>query len=499
VASYVGALDQGTTSTRFMVFDHEGRVVAAEQRAHEQIFPSPGWVEHDPVEIWRRCREVIAGALEKAGLTPSDLAAIGVANQRETIVVWDRDTGAPLCNAIVWQDTRTRAICEELIAGDDAGIDRFRALTGLPVATYFSGPKLQWVLDELDLRMHAARGEVLFGTMDTWLIWNLTGGPDGGVHVTDVTNASRTLLMDLTSLQWDAEMLGRFSIPRGMLPEIRSSSEVYGTATGVLPGVPVAGALGDQQAALFGQCCFDEGDAKNTYGTGCFLLVNTGGRRVASSSGLITTAGYRIGDAPAVYCLEGSVAMAGAVVQWLRDNLGIIASSAEVEALAASVPDNGGAYLVPAFSGLFAPYWRSDARGVIAGLTRSVNRGHLARAALEATAFQTREVVDAMAADTGTTLGSLRVDGGMVGNGLLMQFQADLLGVPVVRPTVAETTSLGAAFAAGLAGGYWGSLDELRRCWTEDRRWEPAMPSQERDRLLAEWKKAVTRSFDWVS
>ncbi|MEA2592211.1 MAG: glycerol kinase [Actinomycetota bacterium] len=495
----MGALDQGTTSSRFMVFDREGRVVAAEQRPHEQIFPSPGWVEHDPIVIWRRCREVIAGALEKAGLRPSDLAALGVANQRETIVVWDRDTGAPLCNAIVWQDTRTRAICEDLIAGDDAGIDRFRALTGLPVATYFSGPKLQWVLDDLDLRMHAARGEVLFGTMDTWLIWNLTGGPDGGVHVTDVTNASRTLLMDLTSLQWDAEMLGRFSIPRGMLPEIRSSSEVYGTATGVLPGVPVAGALGDQQAALFGQCCFDEGDAKNTYGTGCFLLVNTGGRRVASSSGLITTAGYRIGDAPAVYCLEGSVAMAGAVVQWLRDNLGIIASSAEVEALAAGVPDNGGAYLVPAFSGLFAPYWRSDARGVIAGLTRSVHRGHLARAALEATAFQTREVVDAMAADTGTTLGSLRVDGGMVGNGLLMQFQADLLAVPVVRPTVAETTSLGAAFAAGLAVGYWGSLDELRRCWKEDRRWEPAMPSQERDRLLAEWRKAVTRSFDWVS
>ncbi|MEA2504279.1 MAG: glycerol kinase, partial [Actinomycetota bacterium] len=391
----MGALDQGTTSSRFMVFDREGRVVAAEQRPHEQIFPSPGWVEHDPIEIWRRCREVIAGALEKAGLRPSDLAALGVANQRETIVVWDRDTGAPLCNAIVWQDTRTRAICEDLIAGDEAGIDRFRALTGLPVATYFSGPKLQWVLDELDLRMHAARGEVLFGTMDTWLIWNLTGGPDGGVHVTDVTNASRTLLMDLTSLQWDAEMLGRFSIPRGMLPEIRSSSEVYGTATGVLPGVPVAGALGDQQAALFGQCCFDEGDAKNTYGTGCFLLVNTGGRRVASSSGLITTAGYRIGDAPAVYCLEGSVAMAGAVVQWLRDNLGIIASSAEVEALAASVPDNGGAYLVPAFSGLFAPYWRSDARGVIAGLTRSVNKGHLARAALEATAFQTVDAVRA--------------------------------------------------------------------------------------------------------
>ena len=499
MASYVGALDQGTTSSRFIVFDHEGRVVASQQRPHEQIYPSPGWVEHDPVEIWRRCREVIAGALEQAGLRASDLAALGVANQRETIVVWDRDTGAPLCNAIVWQDTRTRAICEELIAGDVAGIDRFRELTGLPVATYFSGPKLQWVLDELDLRMHAGRGEVLFGTIDTWLIWNLTGGPDGGVHVTDVTNASRTMLMDLASLQWDPEMLGRFSIPKGMLPEIRSSSEVYGRATGALSGVPVAAALGDQQAALFGQCCFGEGDAKNTYGTGCFLLANTGQRRVASSSGLITTAGYRIGDAPAVYCLEGSVAMAGAVVQWLRDNLGIIASSGEVEALAASVPDNGGAYLVPAFSGLFAPYWRSDARGVIAGLTRSVTRAHLARASLEATAFQTREVADAMAEDMGAGLGSLRVDGGMVGNDLLMQFQADLLGVPVVRPTVAETTSLGAAFAAGLAVGYWGSLDELRRCWTEDRRWEPAMPGERRDRLLAEWKKAVTRCFDWVS
>jgi glycerol kinase len=498
MGSYVGALDQGTTSTRFMIFDHEGRVVASAQRPHEQIYPSPGWVEHDPIEIWRACREVIAGALASAGMAASELAAVGVANQRETVVVWDRDTGAPLCNAIVWQDTRTRPICEALIAGGDLGIDRFRALTGLPVATYFSGPKLQWILDTFDLRLHASQGEVLFGTMDTWLIWNLTGAEDGGVHVTDVTNASRTMLMDLQSLQWDPEMLRRFSIPPGMLPEIRSSSEVYGLATGVLEGVPVAAALGDQQAALFGQCCFEEGDTKNTYGTGCFLLTNTGQRRVRSSAGLITTPAYQLGDGAPVYCLEGSVAMAGAVVQWLRDGLGIIAASGEVEALAAGVPDNGGAYLVPAFSGLFAPYWRSDARGVIAGLTRSVTRAHLARAALEATAFQTREVVDAMAADTGVGLTSLRVDGGMVGNELLMQFQSDLLGVPVVRPAVAETTSLGAAFAAGLAVGYWRSLDELRGCWAEERRWEPAMAGGERERLLGQWKKAVARSLDWV-
>ena len=495
---YIGALDQGTTSTRFMIFDHNGRVIASEQRPHQQLYPSPGWVEHDPVEIWRRCREVIAGALASVGLAPADLAAVGVANQRETVVVWDRDTGAPLCNAIVWQDTRTRAICEELIAGDALGIDRFRDLTGLPVATYFSGPKLQWVLDAFDVRLHASQGEVLFGTIDTWLIWNLTGAGDGGAHVTDVTNASRTMLMDLSTLQWDPGLLRRFAIPRRMMPEIRSSSEVYGLGTGVLEGVPVAGALGDQQAALFGQCCFREGDTKNTYGTGCFLLTTTGQRRVASSSGLITTPAYRLGDDPPIYCLEGSVAMAGAVVQWLRDGLGMIAASGDIEILAASVADNGGAYLVPAFSGLFAPYWRSDARGVITGLTRSVNKGHLARAALEATAFQTREVVDAMAADTGALLGSLRVDGGMVGNELLMQFQADLLGVPVVRPVVAETTSLGAAFAAGLAVGYWGSLEELRGCWAEDRRWDPAMDRSERSRLLAEWKKAVARSLDWV-
>ena len=498
MGDYVGALDQGTTSTRFMVFDRDARVVGLHQLTHEQIYPAPGWVEHDPIEIWRRCREVVRGALERAGIGPGDLAAVGVANQRESTVVWDRDTGAPLCNAIVWQDTRTREICDELVAGDPSGIDRFRASTGLPVATYFSGPKLRWVLDHFDVRMHAAQGEVLFGTIDTWLIWNLTGGPDGGVHVTDVTNASRTLLMDLATLDWDPTMLRLLSIPRAMLPEIRSSSEVYGVGAGILAGVPIAAALGDQQAALVGQACFEEGDTKNTYGTGCFLLANTGLRRVASTSGLITTVAYRLGTAPPVYCLEGSVAIAGAAVQWLRDNLGIIDSSDAVEALAASVADNGGAYFVPAFSGLFAPYWRSDARGVIAGLTRYVNKAHIARAALEATAFQTREVVDAMRADTGRTLPDLRVDGGMVVNELLMQFQSDLLGVPVIRPHVAETTSVGAAFAAGLAVGFWRSLDELRACWREDRRWEPRMAAGDRERLMANWRRAVARSLDWA-
>jgi glycerol kinase len=498
MAEYVGALDQGTTSTRFMVFDHDGAVVAMDQRPHEQIYPAPGRVEHDPLEIWGRCREVIAGALAAGGIGAGDLAAVGVANQRETVVVWERATGAPLCNAIVWQDTRSREICAGLAAGDPAGIDRFRPATGLPIATYFSGPKLAWVLDDLDLAGPAGRGDVLFGTVDSWLIWNLTGGATGGIHVTDVTNASRTLLMNLSAQSWDEGMLEVLAVPAAMLPEIRSSSEVYGRATGELAGVPVAAALGDQQAALFGQTCFREGEAKNTYGTGCFLLANAGGRRVDSASGLITTVAYRIGEQPAVYCLEGSVAMAGAVVQWLRDNLGIISSSEEVEALAAGVPDNGGAYFVPAFSGLFAPYWRSDARGVIAGLTRYVHRGHLARAALEATAFQTREVADAMQADTGRAPAELRVDGGMVGNDLLMQFQADLLGIPVVRPAVSETTALGAAFAAGLAVGFWGSLDELRGRWREDRRWEPRMGRDERERLMRSWKKAVARSLDWV-
>jgi len=480
-----------------MVFDARGRVLGRDQRPHRQIHPAPGWVEHDPIEIWQRCRDVIAGALGSAGIAASDLAAVGVANQRETVVIWDRDTGTPLRNAIVWQDTRTRGICDDLAA--DGGPDRFRDLTGLPLATYFSGPKLQWALDDLEVRMHAATGEVLAGTIDSWLIWNLTGGPDGGVHVTDVTNASRTMLMDLATLAWDRSMLQVFQIPPRMLPAIRSSSEVFGRGTGVLEGVPIAAALGDQQAALFGQCCFTEGDAKNTYGTGCFLLANTGSRPVRSGAGLLSTVAYRLAGGPAIYCLEGSVAMAGAVVSWLRDGLGLISSPDEVEALAASVPDNGGVVFVPAFSGLFAPWWRSDARGVIAGLTHGVGRGQVARAALEATAFQTRDVADAMAADLGAPLHELRVDGGMVVNELLMQFQADLLGVPVLRPVVQETTALGAAFAAGLAVGFWGGPEELSACWQEDRRWEPAMGDEERVQRMAQWRKAVSASLGWVS
>ncbi|HXF37350.1 MAG TPA: glycerol kinase GlpK, partial [Actinomycetota bacterium] len=450
MANFAGALDQGTTSTRFMIFDHGGQVVAIDQKEHEQIYPKPGWVEHDPMEIWTRCTEVIEGALAKAGASASDLAAVGVTNQRETTVVWDRKTGKPVYNAIVWQDTRTDVICNEL--SSDGGQDRFRPATGLPIATYFSGPKIRWILDNVEgARARAEAGDLLFGNIDTWCIWNLTGGPDGGAHVTDVTNASRTMLMNLETLDWDEEILGILGIPRQMLPSIRPSSEAYGTAKGALAGVSVAGDLGDQQAALFGQTCFAVGEAKNTYGTGCFLLLNTGTEAVPSKSGLITGLGYKIGDQPAVYMLEGSIAITGALVQWLRDNLGLIRTSPEIEDLARTVEDNGGVYFVPAFSGLFAPYWRSDARGVIAGLTRYVNKGHLARAVLEATAWQTREVVDAMNADSGVELTSLKVDGGMVYNELLMQFQADVLGVPVIRPTVAETTSLGAAYAAGLA------------------------------------------------
>ncbi|HET8628456.1 MAG TPA: glycerol kinase GlpK [Thermomicrobiales bacterium] len=494
---YVAAIDQGTTSTRCMIFDRAGAVVAAEQREHGQIYPRPGWVEHDPAEIWRRTREVVAGALARAGLAAGDLAAVGVANQRETAVVWDRRTGEPFYNAIVWQDTRTAALCDRLAA--DGGQDRFRARTGLPLATYFAGPKIRWILDEVPAtREAAARGDALAGTVDTFLLWWLTGGPDGGVHVTDATNASRTLLMDLRALDWDAEILDVMGIPRGMLPAIRSSSEVYGTATGALAGVPVAGVLGDQQAALVGQTCFAPGEAKNTYGTGCFLLLNTGTKPVASRSGLLTTVAYRFGDAPPVYALEGSIAIAGALVQWLRDNLGLIARSADVEALAASVPDNGGAYIVPAFSGLFAPYWRADARGVIAGLTRYVTKAHLARAALEATAYQTRDVVEAMARDSGVALAALKVDGGMVQNDLLMQFQADLLGVPVVRPRVAETTALGAAYTAGLATGVWASPGDLRRNWAVDRTWAPAMDAATRARLYRDWQRAVERTLGWV-
>ena len=497
MADYVGALDQGTTSTRFMVFDHHGQVVAVDQKEHEQIYPKPGWVEHNAKEIWERSQEVIQGALSKAGLSASDLAAVGITNQRETTVVWDRNTGEPVHNAIVWQDTRTDQICNELAA--EGGQDRFRAKVGLPIATYFSGPKVKWVLDNVEgARARAEAGDLVFGNIDTWCIWNMTGGTNGGVHVTDVTNASRTMLMDLATLEWDDGILATMGIPKSMLPQIRSSSQVYGDATGTLAGIPVAGDLGDQQAALFGQTCFSVGEAKNTYGTGNFLLLNTGTSPVPSNSGLITGLGYKIGDQPATYMLEGSIAITGALVQWLRDNLKMISTSPEVETLAKTVEDNGGVYFVPAFSGLFAPYWRSDARGVIAGLTRYVNAGHLARAVLEATAWQTKEVVDAMNADSGVALTSLKVDGGMVHNDLLMQFQADVLGVPVIRPTVAETTALGAAYAAGLAVGFWREVEDLRANWGMDKQWEPHMDPATRDREYALWKKAVTRTFDWV-
>lgn len=499
---YAAAIDQGTTSTRFMIFAHDGTVVASHQLEHRQIYPQAGWVEHDPLEIWANTQEVIRAAMAKAGLTAADLAAIGVTNQRETTVVWDRRTGKPYANAIVWQDTRTDKLCAEL--AQEGGQDRFRAQTGLPLATYFSGPKIRWLLDHVDgLRAAAERGEALFGTVDTWLIWNLTGGPDGGAHITDVTNASRTLLMNLHTLDWDEDILRIMGIPRQMLPTIRPSSDpaLYGHTRpdGPLGGtVPLCGDLGDQQAALVGQACFSAGEAKNTYGTGCFMLLNTGAQPVPSRHGLLTTVAYQMGGEPAIYALEGSIAITGALVQWLRDNLGLIERSADVEALARTVEDNGGIYFVPAFSGLFAPYWRSDARGVIVGLTRYVNRGHIARAALEATAYQTREVLDAMNNDSGVALTALKVDGGMVVNELLMQFQADILGVPVLRPKVAETTSLGAAYAAGLAVGFWAGEEELRRNWQVDRIWQPQMPEPERERLYAGWKKAVERTFGWV-
>jgi len=499
---YVAAIDQGTTSTRFMVFDYAGQVMAIDQKEHQQLYPRPGWVEHNPLEIWERARAVMVGALRKHDLDPQDLAAVGVTNQRETTVVWDRVTGQPVYNAIVWQDTRTADICTEL--AKDGGQDRFRAKAGLPLATYFSGPKIKWILDSVPgARARAERGELLFGNVDTWIIWNLTGGPlggapKGGVHVTDVSNASRTLLMNLETLDWDADILNIMGIPRAMLPIIRASSEVYGNATGALAGVPVAGDLGDQQAALFGQTCFSPGEAKNTYGTGCFMLLNTGTSPVQSRNGLLTTLAYKIGNEKAVYALEGSIAITGALVQWLRDNLGLIQSSAGVETLAGTVDDNGGIYFVPAFSGLYAPYWKDNARGAIVGLTRFINKGHIARAALEATAYQTREVLDAMNKDSGVNLTALKVDGGMVHNELLMQFQADLLGAPVIRPTVAETTSLGAAYAAGLAVGFWEKVEDLRANWGKDKEWTPQMDAAHRERLYAGWKKAVTRTFDWV-
>src|SRR5918992_772761 len=483
MADYVGALDQGTTSTRFMIFDHSGQVVS---------------VDHDANEIWTRCQEVIEGALDKKNLKASDLAAVGVTNQRETTVVWERSTGKPVYNAIVWQDTRTDKLVNEFSA--DGGQDRFRPKTGLPLATYFSGPKAKWILDNVEgTRAKAESGELLFGNIDTWCIWNLTGGPNGGVHVTDVSNASRTLMMNLETLDWDDEILDLMTIPRAMLPEVRASSEEYGKAVGDLDGIPVAGDLGDQQAAVFGQTCFSVGEAKNTYGTGNFLLLNTGNEPIQSKSGLLTTLGYKIGDQPAVYVLEGAIAITGALVQWLRDNLKMINASPEVEDLAASVDDNGGVYFVPAFSGLFAPYWRSDARGVIAGLTRYVTAGHIARATLEATAWQTKEVVEAMNQDSGVDLTSLKVDGGMVYNELLMQFQADVLDVPVIRPTVAETTSLGAAYAAGLATGFWSEVEDLRANWGKDKEWTPQMDAAEREKEYGFWKKAVTRTFDWTN
>ncbi|MEQ1541720.1 MAG: glycerol kinase GlpK [Novosphingobium sp.] len=497
MARYVGAIDQGTTSTRFIVFDAAGTIVAVDQREHAQIMPRPGWVEHDAAEIWRSTREVIAAALTKAGLAASDLAAVGITNQRETTVLWDRASGKPVHNALVWMDTRT----DQLVAGltADGGQDRLRAKTGLPLATYFSGLKLRWVLDTVPgARQRAESGELLFGTIDTWLAWNLTGGVDGGLHLTDVTNASRTQLMNLETLDWDAEILTLLNVPRACLPDIRSSSEVYGACDGVLAGVPLAGILGDQQAALFGQACLAPGEAKNTYGTGCFMLMNTGEKPFPSRHGLLTTLGYKLGDAPAVYALEGSVSIAGALVQWLRDNLGVIADAAEIEGLAASVEDNGDVYFVPAFSGLYAPHWDAGARGVIAGLTRFAGKGHLARAVLEATAFQTREVIDAMIRDSGVTITELRCDGGMVVNELLMQFQADILGVPVVRPRVIETTALGAAYAAGLAVGYWRSTSQIAANWGEDKRWTSTMAPDRRAALNAKWDKAVARSRDWV-
>jgi glycerol kinase len=498
LASYLGAIDQGTTSTRFIVFDRSGRIVASEQREHQQIYPQPGWVEHDPEEIWRRTQEVIAGALQQRALQPSDLAAIGITNQRETTIVWDPRTGKPFYNAIVWQDTRVAPAVEEF--SRQGGQDRFRERTGLPLTTYFSGLKILWLLENVpDLRKKAEAGEVLFGNVDTFLVWHLTGGANGGIHVTDVTNASRTQLMNLQTLDWDADLLATFGIPKAMLPQIRPSSGRFGIATQtVLQGVTIGGILGDQQAALVGQTCFSPGEAKNTYGTGCFLLMNVGQRSVPSKHGLLTTVAYQIGNQPAVYALEGSIAITGALVQWVRDNLGLIGNSSEIEGLAISVTDNGGVYFVPAFSGLYAPYWKDNARGVIAGLTRFANKGHLARAVLEATAFQTREVLEAMEKDSGIALDSLRTDGGMVENNLLMQFQADILNRPVVRPTIKETTALGAAYAAGLAVGFYGNLEDLRANWSVDHTWRPTLDADERERMFRLWKKAVTRSFDWA-
>ena len=496
---YVLAVDQGTTSSRAIVFTHEGTIHSSGQLEHDQIFPRAGWVEHNAEQIWNNVRESVGLALTRGNITYKDLAAIGITNQRETAVVWDRTTGKPVYNAIVWQDTRTQKIAEEL--GGDEGADKYKAIVGLPLATYFSGPKVKWILDNVDgARDAAERGDLMFGNTDCWVLWNMTGGVEGGVHITDVTNASRTMLMNLDTLTWNEDIAADMTIPMSMLPEIRSSSEVYGLGRdrGMVPGVPIAGILGDQQAATFGQACFEVGDAKNTYGTGNFMLLNTGTKPVPSKNGLLTTVCYKIGDQDPIYALEGSIAVTGSLVQWLRDNLGMFEDAPDVEFYANKVKDNGGAYFVPAFSGLFAPHWRSDARGALVGLTRFVNKNHIARAALEATAFQTREVLDAMNADSGVDLTELRVDGGMVANELLMQFQADILDVDVVRPKVAETTALGAAYAAGIAVGFWEGEQDVRNNWAEDKRWSPTIEPSERERQYRLWKKAVTKTLDWV-
>ena len=497
---YIASIDQGTTSTRCMIFNHKGEPVGIHQQEHKQYYPKPGWVEHDPVEIWLKTREIVQEAMRKAGITAENIAAIGVTNQRETTVVWDKLTGKAYHNAIVWQDTRTDKIVSAL--GKEGGQDRFRSKVGLPLATYFSGPKISWILDNVEgARKDAEEGRAIFGNIDTWLIWNLTGGTHGGKHVTDVTNASRTMLMDLETLSWDEDICKIMGIPQKMLPKICSSSEVYGHTDKDGPfggAVRVAGDLGDQQAATVGQTCFDPGEAKNTYGTGCFMILNTGEKVIQSKNGLLSTVCYQFGDEKPVYALEGSIAITGALVQWLRDNLKIIDSAPEIEILANTVEDNGGIYFVPAFSGLYAPYWRPDARGAIVGLTRFINRGHIARAVLEATAYQTREVLEAMNSDSGVPLKALKVDGGMVQNEMLMQFQADVLRVPVIRPMVSETTALGAAYAAGYAVGFWKSKDEMRRNWKVDKTWQPDLKSKAGKELFAQWKKAVTRTFDWV-